>query len=94
MRVCYMRMRYIDDVLGVWTHREGALDEFLAHINGSHPNINFTMESTTNQGGLALLDTLITLKHKCSTEGYIEPTSLGVLIHLLQFNRGKQKGQC
>ena len=75
-------MRYIDDVIGVWTHGEEALDEFLNHINNAHPSIKFTMESTKNHSRLAFLDTLITLKdNRYSTELFIKPTSSGVVMH-------------
>ena len=43
-------MRYIDDVLRVWTHGPDDLHRYLEHINGAHPSIKFTIETTENSG--------------------------------------------
>ena len=76
-------MRYIDDVLGVWTHGEDRLLEFLSELNSIHPSIKFTMESTIKTGSIAFLDTSISVKPdgNYTTELYIKPTSAGIIMH-------------
>ena len=76
-------MRYIDDVLGVWTHGEDKLLEFVSELNSIHPSIKFTMESSTKTGSIAFLDTTISVKPDGSytTELYIKPTSAGVIMN-------------
>ena len=76
-------MRYIDDVLAVWTHGEDRLQEFLQHINTAHPSINFTIETTVTNGSIPFLDTKISMlpDDKYSTELYIKPTSSEVIIN-------------
>ena len=56
-------MRYIDDVLGVWTHGAASLQEYFRHINDAHPSIKFTIESTENMPSIPFLDTKITISH-------------------------------
>ena len=51
-------IRYVDDVLAVWPHGEGALQEFLAHLNRQNEAIQFTME-IEDKNELAFLDVKI-----------------------------------
>ena len=76
-------MRYIDDVLGVWTHGVDRLREFLSELNSVHPTIQFTMDSSAETGSLAFLDTTISVKPDghYSTELFIKPTSAGIIMH-------------
>ena len=53
-------MRYIDDVLGVWTSGPENLRDYLHHINSTHPSISFTIETTEDSGSIPFLDTKIT----------------------------------
>ena len=39
-------MRYIDDVLGIWTHGSESLDEYFKFLNEFHPALKFTIERT------------------------------------------------
>ena len=57
-------MRYIDDVLGVWTHGADALDEYFQFLNSFHPALKFTIERTdkTLNKSIPFLDTLITVQ--------------------------------
>jgi hypothetical protein len=36
--------RYVDDVFAVWPHGQGALKDFLGHLNSRHTNITFSVE--------------------------------------------------
>ena len=40
-------LRYIDDILMVWTRGEETLDEFLKYLNNIHPIIKFTSQRST-----------------------------------------------
>ena len=76
-------MRYIDDILGVWTHGSASLREYFSHINAAHPTIKFTIESTEETSSIPFLDTKITIKPagNYTTELYIKPMSAGVILH-------------
>ena len=76
-------MRYIDDILGVWTSGSESLKRYLHHINNAHPAIKFTIETTEINGSLPFLDTTITVEPsgKYITELYIKPTSSGIILH-------------
>ena len=65
-------MRYIDDVLGVWTSGPENLRDYLHHINSTHPSISFTIETTADSGLIPFLDTKITVEPngKYTTELY------------------------
>ncbi|GJQ86498.1 hypothetical protein Trydic_g10400 [Trypoxylus dichotomus] len=41
--------RYVDDMFVVWSHERDKLDRFPNHLNGVHPNIQFTMELEHNE---------------------------------------------
>ena len=76
-------MRYIDDVLGVWTNGAENLHRYLQHINDAHPSIRFTIETTENSDSIPFLDTELTVEPsgKYTTELYIKPTSAGIILH-------------
>ena len=76
-------MRYIDDVLGLWTHGEDKLKKFFEDLNSIHPTIKFTIESTAKTSSIAFLDTTIRVQpnRSFSTELYIKPTSAGIIMH-------------
>ena len=78
-------MRYIDDILGVWTHGSDKLDEYFQFLNGFHPALKFTIERTdrTPNGSIPFLDTLITVQDdgKYTTELYIKPMAAPIIIH-------------
>ena len=54
-------LRYIDDIIGVWTHGIDGLNHFYNCINTYNRSISFTMKSSFQTGQLPFLDTLITL---------------------------------
>ena len=76
-------MRYIDDVLGVWTHGSASLQQYFRHINSAHPSIKFTIDSTENAPSIPFLDTKITVEPtaRYTTELYIKPMSAGIILH-------------
>ena len=53
-------LRYIDNILMVWTHGEETLVEFLKYRNNIHPIIKFTSERSTTS--ISLLDVNIQLR--------------------------------
>ena len=76
-------LRYIDDIIGVWTHGIDRLNHFYNCINTYNPSITFTMESTFHTGQLPFLDTLITVHPtgKYSTELYFKPMRAPIILH-------------
>ena len=70
-------MRYIDDILGIWTHGSEALYEYFRFLNDFHPALKFTIDRTdkTQDKSTPFLDTLITVhdNNTYSTELYIKP---------------------
>ena len=41
-------LRYIDDILFIWTHGEQELERFLKDLNSFTPNLSFTREASKN----------------------------------------------
>ena len=76
-------LRYIDDILGVWTHGIDRLNHFFNCINTYNHSISFTIESTFHTGQLAFLDTLITLypTGEYTTELYFKPMTAPIILH-------------
>jgi len=78
-------LRYIDDILGVWTHGADALDEYHQFINSFHPSLKFSLEKTNaNQNSsVPFLDTRITVTPagQYSTELYFKPMASPIIIH-------------
>ena len=77
-------LRYIDDIIGVWTHGIDRLNHFYNCINTYNPSITFTMQSTFHTGQLPFLDTLITvhpMTGKYTTELYFKPMAAPIIIH-------------
>ena len=78
-------MRYIDDVLGIWTHGPERLDEYFRFLNDFHPALKFTIERTdkSTSRSIPFLDTNITVQEDgtYSTELYIKPMAAPIIIH-------------
>ena len=78
-------LRYIDDILGIWTHGADALTRYHEFVNSFHPSLKFSIESTTpNQiSTLPYLDTLITVapSGEYSTELFFKPMTSPIIIH-------------
>ena len=45
----WVRLRYIDDILFVWSHGENKLDEFIECLYGFHPNLKFSSEHSEQE---------------------------------------------
>ena len=56
-------LRYIDDILGIWTHGTDALDKYHDMVNSFHPSLKFSLEKTNPSkiSSVPYLDTLITV---------------------------------
>ena len=71
--------RYVDDIFAVFqsgTER----DEFFKNLNEAHPNLTFTMETSTSS--LPFLDVSITIRDgQYHSSVYRKPTNTGVLMH-------------
>ena len=78
-------LRYIDDILGIWTHGPDALIEYHDFVNSFHPALKFSVENTDpNQiSSVPYLDTLITVSPTgmYSTELYFKPMASPIIIH-------------
>ena len=78
-------LRYIDDILGVWTHGADSLDKYHDFVNSFHPSLKFSMEKTnaTKISSVPFLDTLITVKPtgQYETELYFKPSAAPIIIH-------------
>ena len=69
----FLWLRYIDDILMVWTHGNEKLESFIAYLNGIHPTIKFTSERSTTS--IPFLDVKILLENgKIETDLYCKPT--------------------
>ena len=65
----FLWLRYIDDILMVWTHGEEKLDNFITYLNNIHPTIKFTSERSTTS--IPFLDVNIQLENgKIETDLY------------------------
>ena len=76
-------VRYIDDILGVWTHGIDRLNHFFNIMNSHNPSIRLTMDHTENTGKLAFLDTLITVHPSgtYTTELFFKPMTAPIILH-------------
>ena len=69
----HLWLRYIDDILMVWTQGEEKLDEFIKYLNNIHPTIKFTSERPTTS--VPFLDVNIQLHDgKIETDLYCKLT--------------------
>ena len=76
-------VRYIDDILGVWTHGIDRLNHFFNIMNSHNPSIRLTMDHTEYTGKLAFLDTLITVHPSgtYTTELSFKPMTAPIILH-------------
>ena len=77
-------IRYIDDIMGIWTHEPDSLDAFLDFMNNFHPSLKFTIERSDNndENQVPFLDTLLTVHRngKFTTELYIKPMAANIIL--------------
>ena len=70
---CLLYLRYIDDILVLWTHGKQALLDFVEHLNTRTDHFKFTTEISDTQ--VAFLDTMIRITdNKITTDLYCKPT--------------------
>ena len=78
-------LRYIDDIIGVWSHGGEALDKYHTFVNSFHPSLKFSLEKTDpcQISSVPFLDTLVTVSPsgKYITELYFKPTASPIIIH-------------
>ena len=76
-------VRYIYDILGVWTHGIDRLTHFFNLMNSHNPAIRLTIDHTEPTGKLAFLDTLITVQPSgaYTTELYFKPMTAPIILH-------------
>ena len=76
-------VRYIDDILSVWTHGIDRLNHFFNLMNSHNPAIRLTLDHSLSTGKLAFLDTLITVHPSGSytTELYFKPMTAPIVLH-------------
>ena len=78
-------LRYIDDIIGVWTHGAESLDKYHHFVNSFHPSLKFSLERTdpNQNSSVPFLDTLITVSPtgRYSTELYFKPMAAPIIIH-------------
>ena len=75
--------RYVDDIFAVFENKEKAI-EFLAFLNGRHPNIKFTSEENEN-GVLPFLDIIIRNRNRLETSVFHKSTYTGLLTNFKSF---------
>ena len=88
----FLWLRYIDDILVIWTHGEEQLQNFHEFINQYHPTIKFTMEFSHEQ--IVFLDTLVKKsadKDKLLVELYTKPTDTHNYLHFKSAHPGHTK---
>ena len=69
----FLWLRFIDDILMVWTHGNEKFDSFIAYLNSIHPIIKFTSERSTTS--IPFLDVKILLENgKIEIGQYCKPT--------------------
>ena len=75
-------LRYIDDIIFIWTEGENKLESFLQCFNTFHPNLKFTPEKSKTS--FNFLDVVVrTNGDKFETDLYSKPTDCH---HFLEFN--------
>ena len=78
-------LRYIDDILGVWTHGVDTPDRYHTFVNSFHPSLKFTLERTdpVEISRVPFLDTLITVSPsgQYTTELYFKTMASPLIIH-------------
>ena len=71
--------RYVDDIFAVFRSTTDR-DKFFGVLNGTHPNLKFTMETTSPD--LPFLDVSVSIKDSAyNTQVFRKPTNTGVLMN-------------
>ena len=77
MCVVQTLLRYVDDTFVLWPHGADQLEEFHAHVNNQHPQIQFMKEVEKNDK-INFLNVLVKKKNdRFSTVVYRKSTHMG-----------------
>ena len=73
-------LRYIDDILLIWTHGHAKLEAFIQHANRFHPIIKFTRNISPIH--VPFLDVMVTpLSNNIHTDLFSQPTDIFNYLH-------------
>ena len=73
-------LRYIDDMIFIWTHGEEELEKFMSSFNSFTPNLKLTCDSSKKD--ISFLDHKTSMgKDKLSTDMHIKPTDCHKYLH-------------
>ena len=76
----FLWLRYIDDIIFMWSYGEDKLTQFLIELNNFHSNLNFTYE--TSSCTVNFLDLNVSLRNGAlHTDLYIKPTDGHQYLH-------------
>ena len=82
--------RYVDDILVVMD--KGEIDNRMEVINKLHPNLKFTLELESEQGGLPFLDMCLRkVGDKISSEWYQKPANSGIILNFFALAPSRYK---
>ncbi|XP_065424163.1 uncharacterized protein LOC135975776 [Chrysemys picta bellii] len=80
-------LRYIDDIVIIWTHGKEALEEFHHDFNNFHPTINLSLDQSTQ--AVHFLDTTVLISDgHINTTLYRKPTDHYTYLHASSFHPG------
>ena len=83
--------RYVDDTFVLWLHDADQLEEFHAHFNKQHPQIQFT-EKKENDNQISFLDVLVKKENRrFKTTVYRKPTHMGRYTHFVSHHHPQVK---
>lgn len=86
-----MWRRYLDDTFVLWPHGADQLEEFHAHLNCQHPQIQFTKE-VEEDDRISFLDVLVKKENnRFSTTVYRKPTHTGRYTHFASHHHPRVK---
>ena len=86
-------LRFIDDILMIWSHGKQALNDFKQLANNIHPTIKFSFNS--NEQEIPLLDTLIYRgRDNILTRLYHKPTDNKQYLPFNSAHPWRQKEKC
>lgn len=77
-------LRFLDDIIGAWTHGEGAFQQFVHILNTHHPSIKLKQEHSDVE--ISFLDTTAFFEEgmegkRLHTKVYFKPTDTHALLH-------------
>ena len=88
----FLWLRYLDDMLSLWTEGVDRLRELFNYLNEFHPSIKFTMEYSEKQ--INFLDVLVTKSdsgEKVCSSLYTKPTDTHQYLHATSYHRAVYK---